>query len=244
MAVTCENLATITGWRCATVADRTGESALYVVTPMTFADGRPVDFYLRLNGARYELTDGGMALLALRGLGYILDDRRNWRAAQTIAERFGFELTERGELRTLVAESDLTEATGRMIQLFAAFIAWEAERFADGDSDFSLTQEVERILRLKGRPLEIGAAVRSNRGDLVFDFRWGETYVDALQPNAQAVASRLRKTILLREELGDQVDVLYVLDDRRNREDANRELNVISHMARATRFTDLARMAA
>lgn len=244
MAVTCENFATITGWRCAPVTDMAGEPALYIVTPMNFADGRPVDFYLRSKGTQYELTDDGMVLLALRGLGYMLDDRRNWRTAHTMAERFGFELTERGELRTLVAEPRLTNATGRMMQLFAAFIAWEAERFTEGDSDFSLTREVERILRLKGRSLEIGPTVRSRRGDLTFDFLWGETYVDALAPHALSVASRLRKTILLREEVGDEADVLYVLDDRHNRADADREMGVISHMARATRLTDLERMVA
>jgi len=72
------------------------------------------------------MTDDGMVLFALRGLGYALDDRRHWRGLEHLAQQHGFELTDTGELRGAAPEDRLAECAGRILQLFAAVTAWEA----------------------------------------------------------------------------------------------------------------------
>lgn len=243
-AITCQEWAALAGWRCAPVADGDAR-ALYITTPLTFPDGKPLDFYLRDTRVGYEMTDDGMTLFALRGLGYAIDDRRNWRGIERLAEQFGFELTPRGELRAAVPVERVTEFCGRILQLFAGFIAWEAERFRDADSDFSLTREVERLLRLKdaARPLARDVVVPAGKGEVHFHFQWGDTYVDAIKPTAQAVAARLRKAILIGAADDEQIKVLFVVDDRADREKATREMAVLAHVARTVRYSDFQRAA-
>lgn len=241
-AITCQTWAEQAGWRCGSVTHN-DDRALYIVTPINFADGKPLDFYIRESAVGYEMTDDGMTLFALRGLGYAVDDRRNWRGIEKLAAQFGFELTEKGVLRATIPDDKLTDFSGRILQFFAGVVAWEAERFRDADSDFSLTREVERILRLKDSKLSLVRNVTVPANDVTFDFQWGETYIDAIKPTAQAVSARLRKAILIGAVDDDQIKVLFIVDDRADRAKATKEMAVLAHVARTVRYTDFARVA-
>lgn len=180
-AMTCERWASIAGWNCKPVGSA-DSTALCITTPLTLPGGKPMDFYLQEEAhSQYEMTDDGLTMFALRGLGYALDDRRNWRGLEALATQHGFELTERGEIRASVPEDRVTEYSGRILQLFSSILAWEAEKFSDADSDFALTAEVERLLRMRdgSRPLLRDVTVQTRAADVTFNFQWGDTYVDA-----------------------------------------------------------------
>lgn len=237
---TCATYIRELGWHCAPV-EAQGNHALYVSTPVLLPNGTPLDFYLISYGDHIIVTDDGLWLFALRGLGYALEDRRNWRGLGDLAERHGFALRDDGSFEYSVTIGDLRMAGGRILQMICSIASWELEHYASADSDLSLNREVERLMRRKAPTWEIEKSpiVRLSNGDeLRFDFRWGGKLVDAIAPIALSVSARLRKILQMQREAFDTDRLLFIIDDRAAPEKATHELALLSQMARAIRFTD------
>lgn len=216
-----------------------GGMAAYISTPVVLPGGKPLDFYLIPRGELLEFTDDGMTLFALSALGYPLGDKRNWKGLENIGLKFGFRLSDSGAFEAVFPEQDLNLWSGRIIRLIASLAAWEEERYAEGDTDFSLTDEVAMILQAKdpARKLTRNASVRLGKADVSFDFLWGDTYVDAIRPVQQAVNARLRKALLVsRSE--DALKLLFIVDDRNQQEKADDEIGVLGAITRTIRLTD------
>lgn len=230
------------GWYAAPITAGRIE-AVYVSTPIRLPGGKSFDFYLIQHGDRIEFTDDGLTMFALRTLGLALQDKRNWRGLRDETERFGFELKDDGTIEANFPENALGAWGGRILQLFSGIAAWELERRNQLDEDFSLTREVERIMRLREPGVEIvfNPRIRVGSGDEIqFDFLWGDRYIETVAPIVQSVNAKLRKAILLSQELGSVDSVLFVVDDRANRSKADHELAILGQVASAIRFTDFA----
>lgn len=208
---------------------------LQITTPFTFPDGKPLTYYVqRHTGAFTTIDDDGLTMFALRTLGYALDDKRNWRGIEALVESHGFKLTDSGEIEATFPNMEMIQRSAAVLSLFAGIVAWEAEHSQQRDHDFSLTNEVERLLRAKdpSRRLDFDVTVRVGQGEVKFDFLWGDLYVDAIPPHAQAINARLRKAILAEKESGGDIGMLFVVDDRQDRAKADKEIGVLGQVAR------------
>lgn len=234
----CQFLVKHNGWHCHLLEGR-AEEVLYVSTPVLFADGKPFDFYLTRRGATLVLTDDGLTLYALRNYGMQLDSRRSWRGIESIVGPLGFQLEEDGSITCILPSEQLAWWMNRILRLACAIAEWQNERIEQGDTDFGLTEEVERIMRLKApnRSLTHHPRVKLKGVDYAFDFLWGDTYVDALAPSATSVSARLRKAIFASQE-NDAMRMLFVLDDRVDEGKARRELPVLGAVAQTILLND------
>lgn len=226
------------GWHCQVINIGSGP-ATYISTPITLPGGKPLDFYLITRGKHIEFTDDGITMFALRSMGYPLADRRNWRSLENIAIKHGFSLSESGAFEALFLESELEIWGAKILRLFSAIAGWEEDRFSEGDTDFSLTEEIEMLLRAKdpSRKIERNVVVKIGRLEAAFDFLWGETYVDAVSPVANAVNARLRKALLINKS-DEPVDVLFIVDDRDRQRKADEEIAVLGDLSPTIRMTD------
>lgn len=235
---TCVNFFKLAGWHCQEL-DMPGGPTLYVATPLTLRGGKPLDFYLTPRGALIEFTDDGNTLFALTSIGYQLEDRRNWRGLENIALRYGFELNQAGAFHAVFPEREMQERGEKLIRFFSTLADWEDQHYMEGDTEFTLTEEVEMLLRAKDAAAKLERNVELNMGDqsFGFSFKWGETYVDAIKPIQQSINARIRKALVLGQALED-VRLLFIVDDRLSPSKADDEISVLGTVARAVRFTD------
>jgi len=246
MLPACNNLMRSLGWSCSELAGH--PPALYVSTPLALPGGKPLDFYLTETRGHYDFTDDGLTMFGLRGLGFTLDDGRHWRGLATIAEDLGFRLDDSGAFVASFPADRLCEWSGHILRLFGRVLDWQGQHFAEADTDLSLTLEVERILRRKRPelPLVISpTAILPMSTELRFDFKWGETYVDAVSPKARTISSRLRKTVQFLRWGGERENLLFVVDDRdqEKSEAADREIPNLATLTRAVKLSNLERAA-
>lgn len=228
------------GWHCKKIEGR-AEETLYVSTPVLLADGKPLDFYLVRRGTTFVFTDDGLTLFALQNNGMEIDSRRHLKGLEAVTSRMGFEIGLNGAIEAVIPEQQVAWWMGRALRMFCGVAEWQAERFEQHDEDFSLTDEVERLLKIKApnRKLTVNPRVKLKGLDYSFDFLWGETYVDAISPTAQSVSARLRKAILATQG-DDDIGLLFILDDRFDRDRADRELPVLGQVAQTVRLSDFA----
>jgi len=239
-AIDCKWFSANNGWHCAKIEGRT-EETLYVSTPVVLADGKPLDFYLIKRGNTFIFTDDGLTIFALQNYGVDIDSRRHLKGLEAVTDRMGFKIAENGAIEALIPEEQVAWWMGRVLRMFCGIADWQAERFDQHDEDFSLTEEVERLLKIKApnRKLVNNPRVKLKGVDYSFDFLWGEIYVDAISPTAQSVSARLRKAILATQD-NDDVGLLFILDDRFDRNRADRELPVLGQVAETVRLSDFA----
>lgn len=218
-----------------------GQDALYVSTPVLLPGGSPLDFFLTEHDGYIHITDDGLTLFKLRGLGYTLVDRRSQRGIASLAEASGLELDDTGAVIG-TAKPEHVVHLGQKIQLFIARIVdWEREHFDSSDSNLSLADEVERLMRGKAPNLPIIQAptIKLSSGDEIsFMFLWGTKYVDAMAPAAQSTSARLRKAIQVMRDVDFDLDTLFIVDDRFKPDAATNEVSLLAQVAPAIRLTD------
>ena len=234
----CSDFFAKAGWHCQTIDAGSGP-ATYISTPITLPGGKPLDFYLISRGKFVEFTDDGIALFALRSLGYTLSDKRNWKGLDNLGLKFGFELSDAGAFEATFPLSDLDAWGGKILRLMSSIATWEEEKSAEGDTDFSLTDEIEMLLRAKApnRKITRNAALKVGKVDMTFDFLWGEIYIDAVAPIPQSVNPRLRKAILI-NKVDNPADILFIVDDRGSKQKAEDEIGVLGGLASTILLSD------
>lgn len=244
MHVRCQKFFAKSGWYCHPLEGTArAPGALYVSTPLLLSNRKPLDFYVHEQGGAITIYDDGATLFALSSNGFDLTDRRNWRSLHTLAEKFGFVLDEAGEFKCTKPETAFMELCADAIGLFSAIRTWEKDRSSEGDADFSLTRQVEELL-LRNSPdriLKPGPKVNVGNAEVVFDFQWGELFVDTLTPVANAVNSRLRKGLLM-QRIDSANSVLFVIDDTHVPLKAETELAVLGGVAPSVKLSTLRNM--
>ncbi|QOI03386.1 DUF1828 domain-containing protein [Pseudomonas savastanoi] len=238
-ALGCGDFFAKAGWHCQTIRAGSG-STTYISTPITLPGGKPLDFYLIQKGELVEFTDDGITLFALKSIGYALSDKRNWKGLDNIGLKFGFRLADTGAFEAIFPLAEMDQWGAKILRLMAAVATWEEERSAEGDNDFSLTDEIEMLLRAKepDRKLTRNAVLQVGKVEMSFDFLWGNTYIDAVAPIPQSVNPRLRKAVLI-SKADDPADVLFIVDDRAGkRKKAEDEVSVLGGLAATILFSD------
>lgn len=239
----CDGYFKQAGWHCSMVGGAHGDKALYVSTPIVLSGGKPLDFYVQRLGDKVLLSDDGITMFALRSLGFNLGDKRHWKGLENIAKRHSFTLSEDGAFEAVFDAAQEATWGGKMLLLCADILAWEKEHSSQGDTDFSLTDHVEAILKKMrpDRPIEHPVTVEVGHSVLEFDFKWGGIFVDAIRPSNQAVNARLRKGILM-QRIEEDSNVLFIVDDRLDAVKARQELSVLAGVAPTIALTDFEKL--
>lgn len=232
---TCENLSQISGWQCA----RAPDESLFISSPVLLRDGTPLGFFLSFEDNVAHFNDEGITIFALGNQGLDMGDRRNWRGLESIASNLGFRIGEDGNISMDFPAAESRYWFGHITRLLGEISAWEQERIDQSDTQFSLTREVERLLRLKAPSRKLTAPARAKLDDKVieFDFQWGDTYIDAIPPAARSTSARLRKAIMARPLELHGEKVLIIVDDRTQPEKAREEIAILARVCIAMSFT-------
>ncbi|MGX5220276.1 DUF1828 domain-containing protein [Pseudomonas segetis] len=236
--IRCSDFFAQAGWHCQTI-NVGSRPATYISTPITLPGGKPLDFYLIRRGDFIEFTDDGVTLFALRSLGYTLSDKRNWKGLDNLGLKFGFQLSDSGAFEAIFPAVDLDLWGGKILRLMSSIASWEEDRSAEGDTDFSLTDEIEMLLRAKDpqRKIKRNVVMKVGKAEISFDFQWGSTYIDAVAPIPQSVNPRLRKAVLI-SKADSPADILFIVDDRVNQQKAEDEIGVLGGLASTILFSD------
>ena len=142
----CEQLTKDLGFECSPllIGDTSG---FHFMTPVDFADGTPISFYVQPSKSVTNISDGGETIFHLLSCGLISEERKTWRGISRIAERSGFTLAESGEIELTFSEEQKTHFFPKSLELAYAFKAWEEERIGKNLNDLFFVEEVESALR-------------------------------------------------------------------------------------------------
>jgi hypothetical protein len=244
MSPCCQDFFAKSGWHCQPLKSNSATSTvLYVSTPFLLINRKPLDFYVQESNGLVSVYDDGVTLFSLSGNGFDLSERRNWKGLRQLADGFGFKLDDSGEFKGARPVSEFMGLCADAIALFAAIRTWEKERSGEGDANFSLTRQVEEILSRNSPERKIISSPKVSVGntEVVFDFQWGEIFVDALAPVANAVNSRLRKGLLM-QRIDSVNNILFVIDDSFVPLKADTEMAVLGGVAPSVKLSTLRNM--
>lgn len=228
-----------TGWHCSTIKHNNVD-VVYISTPITLLSGKPLDFYLTYKADYIEITDDGLTMFELRSAGYDFATKHNWNSIESIITKYGFTLAENGSICAIIHKNELKVYGENILLMFSAITFWDEEKRNENDKDFTLTNEVEKLLRFKAPEITLikDPIIKLHNYEAKFNFLWGSIYIDAIKPTPQSTNSRLRKS-LLANKYEDNISILYIIDDRdTDIEKVDREIAVLGQISNAMRFKD------
>lgn len=231
----CLNIFQLMGWHCQSL-NFDQQHITYFSTPLNLPDGKPLDFYIQADGEFYLFTDDKLTMLSLSAAGYAFENRANWKGISNIASKYGFSLSQQGEITAKVHKSSMQELGRNIIMLLSEVTLWEEERRALSETtDQEFLDQIEQVLKLTNPDIEVekNPKINVDSTTLEFNFKWGTMYIDGVRPIAQSINSRLRKALLAQKIL-DSTELLFVVDDRSNPTKALEELDVLGKITPAT----------
>lgn len=223
------------GWHCQPIAT-TNTQVTYFSTPFVLPDGKPFDFYIEEHDKYFVFTDDRMTIFSLSSAGHLFDSRNSWKGISNIATKYGFNLSDDGEILASIAKERLPILGKNILMLFSEILRWQEQKASELiDLDASFLEEIEFALTSTSphQIIERNASLKVEHTSLEFSFKWGSLYIDGVKPIAQSVNSRLRKALIANKVL-DSKELLFIIDDRENSEKALEELEVIGKVAPAT----------
>jgi hypothetical protein len=229
----CSSLSETIGIACEPLSDQ-GDVAM-ISTPFRFIDGEPVPVFVEKNGSLIRFFDDGGVLLHFRGKGLKLQDQRNVKFIKNLAEPEGVNLSRTGELELWTNQAEAPGAFAKYIATLLALASWEREQIGVATDVSLYLDEVALCLRswkpsaeIKEGPEYSGISGYKYKLDFSID---GEPVV-AITPHPNSVSSTAKKILDIRAAAENSgVDVLVVLDDRRDRETAKREGKILESVA-------------
>lgn len=239
----CNWLISNLGFECRPVQGRHHGSVLEVDTSFSFSDGEPVAFYVAEHGNALVLSDNGDTVAHLMGAGLAVGDRRRWASIRNRLEPFDMDISEEGEIKASGAKIDVSGLIARYLEGILSIISYERESLSAPLHTNTLIEEVGMLLRqwkpaarLTLNPRVTGMSRREHH----FDFQLDNLLVDAINANATATGSVMRKAgDVVSSPYSNGQDVLVVIDDRSEREQAVTECAIVSSLVKAVLFTDL-----
>lgn len=224
------------GFSCELINAPNGEF-LYVSLPFTLSDGTTLSWYIQeKEDDCLKITDDCDTIFALINAGFKLESKSRWHTIINLATRYGFEVSDSGEITALFNKRSLSQYIENGLSLFASIKEWQVNKIEQLDKEHELTDFVGKLLGAlyqtsileKNPKLEGLGGAKYN-----FHFKLDQTYIDAFYPTGNATNSRIRKYVDLRR-LDDPIDVMYILDDRKVGESFDREMGVIDSVVDKT----------
>lgn len=241
----CEELTQDLGFDCSLV-EAEELAGFHFTTPVDFADGTPISFYVHPSENFINVSDGGETVFHLLSCGLISDERKTWKGLSRVAEKAGFSLRETGEIELTFPAEQKRHFLPKSLELAYACKSWEEERIGRNLNDLFFVDEVEAALlawkpnqQISKNPKIYGYSKKPYE----FDFGFDGTLIDAIKPSPQSTAHKLRKVLDIQKGPSDTA-MLFVIDDRENHEKAEMERDLIGGIAKAMLYSDLKKQAA
>jgi len=234
----CEHFSQLIGMRCEPQPTRDGSACVAVVTPFSFHDGDGLSIFAFAQANTVLLSDEGMTLAWLHGVGHrVLDDRRTWRPLRAAVARYGVTLNDDGAIESLSSIDKAPLAFARMVSGLLAVDAWA--RDSAGSPAAALLREEAAMYLRAWRPQAAvvfdpepvtGISASEHR----FALLQGDEYIDAIGASQAAGAAEVRKLADIRaSQRNAGLDIRVIVDDRRHPERAATELAIIGRFAKA-----------
>ena len=234
----CDNFQELVGMRCSPL-----KGAVEVITPFTFSDGGGIEIFAQEMGSQIHFFDDGFTLMHLHSVGIDLGDtKKRWTPLKNIAQAHGVTLSDKGVFQILTPVEKASHGFARIVSTLIGIAAWEREQMGISQDVSMLVDEVAMYLRAwrsKEKLIEKPPTVYGrSRRPLKFDFQFGETFVDAIQPTSQSTGSELRKLL----DINEDIAVMVIVDDRKYAEKARQEIEIIGRVGTAWAMSSLMSM--
>ena len=237
----CSKISEMIGFECHPLSD--DGSVAMIDTPFVFSDGDGVPVFVEKVGSQVRFFDDGNVILHFHGRGVTFDDNRRTRFLRNLAEPNGVSLNEMGELEIWAKADEAPAAFAKYISTILSVCSWELDQ--DGAStDTSLfLDEVTMCLRAwkphasfgEGKEYA-GVSGHKYKMDLEFDGR----AVLAIGTHPATVNSAAKKLLDIgAATANEKLDVLVVIDDRRDPEAAKSESLILDSVASTLMMTRL-----
>lgn len=238
LAMTWDNLSTLTGMRCEPVPTRDGSAVIAVMTPFTFADGDCIEMFAEQVGNQVRLFDEGLTLLHLHTVGIRLGDRRRWQPLRKAVQPHGVTLTDDGVLEAWAPMAESGVGFARFTSALLSLAAWEREHQGLPMVGDWLVEEAKLYLRAWKPDVELIEKPEPLRGlsgrRHGFDFHLDGEYVDAIAANGNSTGAQLRKLVDLKHNPEHRdLQVRVIVDDRRMPDAAAEEVSILGRVAKA-----------
>lgn len=242
MTTLCAQMSGLTGIACHPLND--DGSVAMLQTPFKFADGDSIPVFVEKIGGQIRFFDDGNVLLHFAGRGVQLKNQRNVKFIKNAGEPHGVKLSGAGELEIYSAEASASDAFASYISTLNELASWEREQQGVASDLTLLIEEVEMCLRalspagVHRAPEFAGISGQHYKLDFDFDGR----AVIAITPHKATVSSAIRKLLDIRSRSSNQpFDPIIVLDDRRDKEAAKAEGQVLNAVGSVWPMTSLER---
>lgn len=237
----CDNLTNLLGFDCLPLSD-SGLVGI-VHTPFKFEDGDSLPVFVEFADGMVRFFDDGATLRHFMGRGVRIENRKHVTFLTNIANAHEAAFSDTGEIEAWGNMDSAPVAFSRYLSSMLAIAAWEKGQEGE-DTDTSIfVQEVAIALRawkpsatLTLEPPFEGITKKAYKLDFLLD---GQPVI-AVGSHPNSVSSLLHKLVdihNLPENRG--FDPLVVIDDRRDREAANKESKVIQSLATVMPFSAL-----
>ncbi|MGE4502478.1 MAG: DUF1828 domain-containing protein [Thiomicrospira sp.] len=222
----CLNTLKLLGFECITLNE-----VVVLSSPISFSDGTPMAITLKPHNNGFILSDDGETLFALNANGMPMSDGRKFNYLVEHAKDFNLALNEQGAFFAFTPVEKANGVAANFLAFFNFIADWEKKSLAIGNEESSLIDKVISDLKrrfpsalIEARPDEVygasGAAYR-------FDAKMDDRYVGIISAHSTATGAALRKIADLKKS-GDDIEMLFILDDYKSRDKAEMESLIIS----------------
>lgn len=234
----CDTFSQLTGMRCEPQPTRDGSACVAVVTPFSFFDGDGLSIFAFTVGDKVLLSDEGMTLFWLLGLGHRqLNDRRTWKPLRNALTRYGITLDDDGIIQALAPAGQTSGAFARLVSGLLAVDAWARES-AGAAIPLLLKEEAALYLRAWRPQAELQQDPEPVIGlsGLAHSFAMLQSgeHIDVIGPSQAASSTELRKLVDVRASAQNAgLTLRVIVDDRLQAERALLEVSILGRFAKA-----------
>jgi hypothetical protein len=241
----CSELFTSIGFKCRRLVQPSGEVVHCLTTPFRHFDGDSIHIFAEELDSLIRFFDGGDTLFHIEGSGIHFRDNRGLTPVKRLVATSGAELSDEGEISTLVPIQNAREGFEKVVAAVLAVSSWEAENAGITTDTTSLAAEVEFYLQQwkPGHEILHGQSMRGLSGrSHDFHFKIDGEFIDVVTSRPQSTAAELRKLADV-SGVPSQADVPFrvIIDDRGNATRATQEAAILSRFADVWLLTNLQR---
>jgi Domain of unknown function DUF1828 len=236
----CQNIQQIIGFECLPL-DEQGKVAR-ILSPFKFDDGDSIPIYIENVGNKIRFFDDGGVVMHFLSRGVSFANSHKTRFIKTATDRHGLTFTEFGEIEIWSNYDTAPQAFSKYLETLLSITNWENEQ-RGAISDVSLFIESIAFNLRSWKPhsqlIEHPEYTGISKQKYKLDFKLDQTGIIAVTTNANSISSSIKKILDIRAGSDVELDLLVVIDDRYDRNAANRESLIIQSVANVLPFTKL-----
>ncbi len=237
----CDQLTNLLGFECLPLSE--GGEVACIHTPFKVEDGDALPVFVEFVAGQVRFFDDGAALRHFMGRGVRLENRKHASFLVNIASTHKATFSQTGEIEAWAKLDSAAQAFSAFLASMLAIAAWEKGQEGE-DTDTSIfVQEVAIALRAwkPGASISVDPSFEGiTRRTYKLDFLLDGRPVVAVGSHHNSVSGLLHKLVDIHNLPENQgFDPLVVIDDRKDREAADKEAKIIQAVATVMPFTSL-----